>query len=444
MKIKEIFSGVKGDKLTLTFPDCRGVYPLEIKNFLVKSDNGKQLKFSYLRKPEIGTLVRRVYTIETQGEDKIVVEYNIKPYLFDEIFGDHAFVAYFNEDMLITLCGYIFLIPILRLNSNDISVYFDIPKDWRVIVPFPKINGMYKPKSLEYFFTSSLALGLFEEEKKMIKGTLFDVAFYSKFDNVTKKQIVYYNNLLFGYLRDLWGEDVEFHQIIYPPDVEGGETIGHILEGSQNQVHSWIPNSPLLGYYNFYGILHRGNHIWNLFAPTGMAFKSYDEMWFEEDTNNYYTFDKSLFTLHILTNHSILKGIHDYYINEVYNTKYDVPIAYAWKYKDPNDPEFYRMMGFIQYGKGALISFLLDQKIKEVTKGEKSLDDLLKILYKKYGHFMNPKVENYWYNPNVSDKQLVSTDIIKYLLEDLTSYDFTTFLINIYMEMKNYPLKNIL
>ncbi len=37
------------------------------------------------------------------------------------------------------------------------------------------------------------------------------------------------------------------------------------------------------------------------------------------------------------------------------------------------------------YGGGSSIAFILDIEIRAITKGEKSLDDFMKVLYSKYG-----------------------------------------------------------
>jgi len=78
----------------------------------------------------------------------------------------------------------------------------------------------------------------------------------------------------------------------------------------------------------------------------------------------------------------ILIGEYRWYIDLVTGTKFDVPLAEAFKYGDRQNFDRYIWLG---YRKGALVWYVFDTVIQSVTNGSKSLDDLQRIVYDLYG-----------------------------------------------------------
>jgi len=150
------------------------------------------------------------------------------------------------------------------------------------------------------------------------------------------------------------------------------------------------------GHIRFLGLVsHEYFHLWNVkrirpfeLGPFNYENENYtDLLWICEGFTSYYD--------DIILRRSGLIGVHRY-LNIVANTVNFIenspgnkiqPVAEAsfdaWiKYYRPNENSANSTISY--YTKGALIGTLLDLEIIHQTKGEKSLDDVMRFLYKEY------------------------------------------------------------
>jgi predicted metalloprotease with PDZ domain len=110
------------------------------------------------------------------------------------------------------------------------------------------------------------------------------------------------------------------------------------------------------------------------------------------------------------------------YLTEYVGTQFDVPLAEAYKHSNSGD---FNKYNWLYYHKGALVSYLLDETIMGVTKGGRSLDDVLKVVYTSYGGF----------NGTVANADLVR------ILDSITAFHFDIFFDKFVYGAEKLPLK---
>jgi len=203
---------------------------------------------------------------------------------------------------------------------------------------------------------------------------------------------------------------------VWVPNAEDGRGICELeWSNSQGIVTSPPPN------INYNEYVHRVFHTWNAFEPTGIAMNSGEENWFSEGTNTYYD-DKTVVQLGIKEELTTMAYYLREYVTEYVGTQFDVPLVEAYKYANSGS---FNKYNWLYYHKGALVSYLLDETIMAVTNGERSLDDVLRIVYARYGGF-NGAVAN--------------ADIIR-ILGSVTEFDFSVFFDKFIYAAEKLPLK---
>jgi hypothetical protein len=163
---------------------------------------------------------------------------------------------------------------------------------------------------------------------------------------------------------------------------------------------------------------HRVFHTWNAFPPYGMSQQSNEEYWFSEGTNVYY--EKVILDVGLIHEGSTLQYPLEFYQSEIVGTKNDIPLTKASL--DQPYP-----IWRLPYWKGALVSLMLDELVRKISNGTRSLDDLLAIMYQRFRN------EKCCYS---------NRDIIK-ILNSLTGFDFNPFFAMYIYGNDRLPLKNV-
>jgi hypothetical protein len=168
---------------------------------------------------------------------------------------------------------------------------------------------------------------------------------------------------------------------------------------------------------------HRVFHIWNVFPPTGMQAERTDRdwtWWAAEGIAIYYN-TRAVVDLGYLKGNEQLRDDFNRYLREFLGTKNDAPVAQAFKLWDMSTDAYF----FVTYRKGALVSFLMDTLTQKVTNGNKTLDDLMRALYERYGGMKGV---------------YTNRDMIR-LLNSITGFDFTIFFNKYVYGKDRLPLK---
>ncbi|MFQ6088483.1 MAG: hypothetical protein ACE5K0_06240, partial [Candidatus Methanofastidiosia archaeon] len=415
VQIELVVSNLSSSYLNLTFFRLFDFFPHEVTDFEALGENEEILKVNFSEAEG-----QRFWKMNTSQNKKIKITYTLNVSYYYDLSRDEGYRGYLGKEYGMSMGAWTFLAP-TGSEINRIKINFNLPKGWRAITPWKKSGRGYETNDFEYFITSVWAIGRFDIYQRKVFETKVKIAIYEEWDDELKNQIAEYSFKIFEYCRNLFGEpSVPYYVAVYVPSTHDGKNMSWI-EWTQGQGLVINPKSELINLVGEYA--HRVFHTWNGWRKFGFSHGN-KEFWFIEGMNIYYDWDRIPFDLGLDKSHSILKS-YDYptYLNKYYNTKWDVPVVDAWKFRRTENNYVHL---FLNYRKGALISFLLDCEIRERTNGEKNLNDLIGVMYSKYGKFGNVESGYYSIPPGTITKKLTNSMILEEL-NDLTKSDFSEF-----------------
>jgi len=264
---------------------------------------------------------------------------------------------------------------------GNIKVNFSIPQNWKVTTSWkvdPDSNKSFVVKSIYDLVLNMFFVGTHQEVS--IKRDSFELVFALGGDEIIsqKDEFTKLAEGVLDYYIDLMGgapkpsPDNKFNKsivIINPSSSTDGEVIGNnislLIETDGDEMSKMISK---------FMFAHEFFHLWNgkSFRPT-----DYDCEWFKEGFTNYYTL-KALYHVGILNEQSYFEILNDFFYQKYTN---DDGVG---KLSMTNGPEKHAHWGLI-YGGGLFVGISQDMIIRNATNNEKSIDDLLRGLYKKYG-----------------------------------------------------------
>jgi predicted metalloprotease with PDZ domain len=154
------------------------------------------------------------------------------------------------------------------------------------------------------------------------------------------------------------------------------------------------------GYREFLGLCsHEYFHTWHVkrikpkaFMPYDLQRENYTELlWAFEGITSYYD-DLALVRSAIITAESYLELLGRAITRVMRNKgRFQQTLTdssfYAWtKFYKPDENTPNAVVSY--YGKGALVALCLDMKLRQLTAGKKSLDDVMRLLWRRYGAVM--------------------------------------------------------
>lgn len=263
----------------------------------------------------------------------------------------------------------------------NLKATFKIPETWKISTPWEQIETKghsYSIATQTDLEDSMIFAG--KHEEKIIKRDDFELIFVLGGSEITAQK-EYFGHMATGildYYIELMGgipnpaPDNAFNKtivIINSSSGTDGEVIGNnisiLLEEGGDQM------SQMVGMFIF---AHEFFHLWNgkSFAPVNN-----DCEWFKEGFSNYYTL-KSLFHAGYLNRESYLQVL-----NNLFYQKYDQDNGLGRLSMTDGDQK-HDHWGLI-YSGGLFAAIAQDMIIRTATGNEKSLDDLMRGLYQKYG-----------------------------------------------------------
>lgn len=273
---------------------------------------------------------------------------------------------------------------LLILNGEswkDIDVEFNLPENWKVTTPWQPLQNQansFRVNNLAQLANSLIFTGTHEEIS--VKRNGFELAFAlggdeivsqkAEFKNLAEGVLDYYIHLMGGVPNpSLENKFKKAVVIINSSDATDGEVIGNnisiLVEKNGDKT------SKLFSRFIF---AHEFFHLWNgkSFSPAN------DETeWFKEGFTNYYTL-KALHHVGFLTDESFFEVLNSLFYQR-YKTDDGVGKIPLTKGEEKHDH-----WGLI-YGGGMFAGIAQDMIIRKATRNRKSLDDLMKGLFKKYG-----------------------------------------------------------
>jgi len=273
---------------------------------------------------------------------------------------------------------------LLILNGEDwknINVDFNLPSDWHVTAPWDTVGDNKKSfvvNNQVALMQSMIFAGT--QEEFSIKRDDFELVFAlggdeviaqkEKFKNLAEGVMDYYIALMGGIPNP--PRDNKFKKsivIINTSTLTDGEVIGNnismVIDKNGGQMSTMI--SRFLFAHEFF-------HLWN-----GKSFwPSNDQTeWFKEGFTNYYTL-KALHHIGFLDEASYLD-----ILNSLFYQRYKADSGIG-KMSMTNGAEKHNHWGLI-YGGGLFVAISQDMIIRKASNNNKSVDDLMKSLFQKYG-----------------------------------------------------------
>ena len=266
---------------------------------------------------------------------------------------------------------------------KNIRVNFLLPESWEVTTPWTQSGNdissywVLSQTSLAnamIFAGTHKEISLIREDFEFVfaLGSSEIIAEQAVYKDLAEGVLDYYIKLMGGIPRP--SPEDPFKKMIVVisshPSVTDGEVIGNnisiLIQKDADEFSRTISR---------FILAHEFFHLWNgkSFAPD-----SDEAEWFKEGLTNYYTL-KALHHVSFLSDESYL----DFLGNFLYKRYYDDPGT--GKLSIAKGEEKHKHWGLI-YGGGMLAGIAQDLIIREATNNEKSMDDLMRMLYNQYGN----------------------------------------------------------
>lgn len=360
--------------------------------------------------------LRRFWTVQTGNTTFVNVEYDVTLNFVRRDFNQYA--GYLSPSFGISEGAGVFVLP-QNTPIAELKVSFTLPGGWTAYTPWTRADDVtFVPENIKSLMWSTLAVGTFTEFSKQIGDANVRIVIQNEFDASTQRLLADYSFRAYDYVAKIFGQSVPLKTYLaaWVPTAEDGRGVCE-LEWSNSQGIVTAPQ-PNINYNEF---VHRVFHTWNAFEPTGIAANSREELWFVEGTNMYYD-DKAVVQLGIKQELTTMGSYLNEYLSQYVGTRFDVPLSEAYKYADFGNFNEYT---WLDYHKGALVSYLLDETISNVTNGNRSFDDLLKAAYARNGGYKGT---------------LANDDLIP-MLDSITGFDFSVFFSKFVFGTEKLPLK---
>ncbi|MEJ8800712.1 M61 family metallopeptidase [Pontibacter sp. H249] len=266
---------------------------------------------------------------------------------------------------------------------KNITVDFKLPPNWRVTTPWKNIKAVassYLVRDNTDLANAMIFAGTHKEislkrddfEFVFALGTTEIINEEAIFQSLAEGVLDYYIELMGGIPRP--SPDSPFKKMVVVisshPSITDGEVIGNnisiLIQKDADQFSKTISR---------FIFAHEFFHLWN-----GKSFRPDSENgeWFKEGLTNYYTL-KALHHIGFLTDETYLDFLSNFFYKRYHDDNGLGRLAMA------NGEEKHEHWGLV-YGGGMLAGIAQDMLIRDATNNAKSMDDLMRSLFNKYGN----------------------------------------------------------
>jgi len=293
----------------------------------------------------------------------------ISAHYFLNVTREPAHSNYFGEDFIVAHVGSLFIYPDTYGISN-IRFKFELPSGWLVAAQWDEQNGYFATKNVEYIKRGFVAIGGYEISEFQIGNVTLVVAVHPR---TAAKDLVEYSRRCFSHLMSFlkypFADTRRFLVIFAPPPSMCGTADfcgpSCTVDSMTELMELWV-------------LPHEMFHVLDGIGGGSL----------EEGVTQYYGYKSSL-----------LSGMWDhdrfyrwltvygadglqYYYTEIWGTQYNLPIVsheLDHMLESTSDWQY----TFVQARKMAIVAYMLNKEIEEVTNGSKSLDDVISYLNAK-------------------------------------------------------------
>jgi hypothetical protein len=331
--------------------------------------------------------------------------------------GDEDMNWYLGPNFGVVEPEYLFLFPIdasreSYLPVSGVRTKFILPDGWTVATHWTRVGDYYEARTSDDFLWGSLGFGQFEYQRRQISNVEVTVAFYG-FTAAVQQTVSRDVFRIYEYFSKMVG-DVSLtktmprnkYLLIFVPRIQGRQIFsnregayGYFAYCEYPYPEQYPPRSHL---FWIAWQAHMIFHEWNPSAFFGLP------IWFSEGVTSYYEF-ASPRDLQLISRRQFEYALVDrfqWYRSEILGTAFDVSLEYASAHPW-SDERVLRL----NYFKGCLLAYMLDEKIRELTNSTKTLGDVMKYLYENYA---------------IKGKPLSTASILR-ALNDATGFDFASF-----------------
>jgi predicted metalloprotease with PDZ domain len=388
LNVEMAVSGVEGEEIELQLPSWRpGRYELgdfaqniQILDFF--DGNGNALKFKKKTKDR--------WLVNCGGEDTVVLKYNVYA---KELGGGGT---YLDSDQLyvnpVNCCMYV-----VGREWEECRLQLDIPTEWRVAIGLPKIGtNTFVAKSFDHLADSPfIASGTLQHNSYEVAGTKFNMWFQGEFKPEWDRIIeafTAFTEVQLDVMKSFPFDEYHFlFQICTYP-------IYHGVEHHNSTIIVLGPSYDIMKetkYYDFLGVSsHELFHAWNVKAirpiemqPYDFSKENYSNLGYVAEGVTTYYGDLFLYRAKCFSRFEYFKELHQLFQRHFHNygtLNLSVAESSFDTWLDGYKKGIPHRKGSI-YTEGALVALMLDLSLRRDTNNQRSLDDVMRLLYERFG-----------------------------------------------------------
>ncbi len=389
-KVRIELSGVIPNPLYLSNIKGQANINFEPQDLQIHDQNGKALSFTYNKTFKNGPYEGR-YQISTPGALKIQIDYGINGSSANR-FENDTYFSFFSKSRFLASGGQLFLIPIYK-NNYCVEVNFENDAGLSIFTPWQQYSNGFDPSTsgsdtFNSMAESAIAIGEFSRyEEQTSDGSIYFVV-----DNKINQQV--HQSIsegffkLYDYYRNLFNEPgiTPYQGVLSAPADDGKQ----IYLGEWTNSQGWTVNtegeentqSRIGGYWipwREYG--HQLFHAWES-GYWGDGF--FSPPWVSEGINEFLKY-KSTFATDLINEHDTRTMFEMEFINkyeDLLNNGDDYPLERTNQISSLKISDRSKLA--LTYKKSALFGALLAREIATRTNGEKTINDFIRQIYKKY------------------------------------------------------------
>lgn len=388
LNIEMTVNGVEADEVEFQLPSWRpgryelGDFAKNIQKLKAFDAEGNTLKFKKKTKDR--------WVISANGSSCIVLKYNVYA---KELGGG---TTYLDSDQLyvnpINCCMYL-----VGREWEECSLQLDIPVEWKVAIGLPQTaKNTFVAKSFDHLADSPfIASGTLKHNSYEVAGTKFHLWFQGEFKPEWERILTAFRAFTEVQLEAMKSFPFdEYHFLFqictYP--------IYHGVEHNNSTVIVLGASYDIMKeskYYDFLGVSsHELFHAWNVKAIRPVEMQPYDFTrenytnlgYVAEGVTTYYG-DLFLYRASCFSRFEYFKELHQLFQRHFHNygtLNLSVAESSFDTWLDGYVAGIPHRKGSI-YTEGALVALMLDLSIRRDTKNQRSLDDVMRLLYERFG-----------------------------------------------------------
>ncbi|MBS1718969.1 MAG: M61 family metallopeptidase [Armatimonadetes bacterium] len=368
-----------GEKPVFQLPTwCPGFYFLikyedKVSDFAATAADGSKLSF------EKG---KSEWTVKNPGKGAVTVKYRVK--------GDDAGLGFFGtnvRDDKAFVNGPSAFMYVAGRKEEKTELQVSLPKGWDIATGSESKDGVYTASGYDELADHPIQMGAFERRQFKVEGIPFEaiwVATNNTFNPDLDAETEILRKVSIPAIKLFGSAPFKHYTYIFHL------AIGNFGGGLEHRASTVIaiPNSRQLGLDDL--AAHEYFHAWNVkqIRPANLGPFDYmnitrtANLWFSEGVTDYYA-KMTTYRSGCQEKAWLFRELSGQ-VQEIQGARGRLGITLADVSRRAWENGGFGVNGVSYYTKGLLVGWIFDAVIRSETKGKKSLDDVMRLLYKKY------------------------------------------------------------